>query len=411
MSGTAWVFGGGVPAAGELPPHAESAAQSNGQTGPGRHIVVSVTPGRVRQDGQGMSITGIPRWGSSRPPATPVCLKVFRRFRAGDLSVPQVHKSARGSPRRAAWRSRGGGRAVPGGGSERARRAAQARRLPPMSPPVRCRERRWRSRGRARPGPGGSSATASIATAARSGTRPRPGSPCRACDVGRATPSRCARSTPPGRQSRRAVAGCGPPPAHLAIPSRRQRRRASPSPSHRRRGSTSRGCPRPTTSASRAIGCRGTALGRAHSRDEHLGRRARVRHDLHIHRRGVRRRRERVAAGSISASTAACPAPTPCTGVAVRPGDDLEALAATKPVATVFCIAPGTYRVHSEIRPRDGQQFIGTGPGVVITGGVPLAGFAHSARSGPRRGRRPPPPTPRRCARRRGRWRSISWAG
>ena len=92
---------------------------------------------------------------------------------------------------------------------------------------------------------------------------------------------------------------------------------------------------------------------------------------------------------SISASTEACPAPTPCTGVAVGPGDDLETLAATKPAATVFCIAPGTYRVHSEIRPRDGQQFIGTGPGVVITGGVPLDGLRPFGRaSGPRRGRR-----------------------
>ena len=81
---------------------------------------------------------------------------------------------------------------------------------------------------------------------------------------------------------------------------------------------------------------------------------------------------------SIKASTEACPAPTPCTGVAVRPGDDLETLAATKPVATVFCIAPGTYRVRSEIRARDGQQFIGTAPGVVITGGVPLTSFVHS---------------------------------
>src|SRR4249920_810624 len=81
---------------------------------------------------------------------------------------------------------------------------------------------------------------------------------------------------------------------------------------------------------------------------------------------------------SITASTEACPAPTPCSGVAVGPGDDLETLAATKPAATVFCIAPGTYRVRSEIRARDGQQFIGTGPGVVITGGVPLTTFVHS---------------------------------
>ena len=76
-------------------------------------------------------------------------------------------------------------------------------------------------------------------------------------------------------------------------------------------------------------------------------------------------------AASLTATTAACPAPAPCTGVAVAPGADLEALAATRPAGTVFCIAPGTYRVRSQIQPRDGQQFVGTGPGVVITGGVP----------------------------------------
>ena len=83
-------------------------------------------------------------------------------------------------------------------------------------------------------------------------------------------------------------------------------------------------------------------------------------------------------AASLTATTAACPAPAPCTGVAVAPGADLEALAATRPAGTVFCIAPGTYRVRSQIQPRDGQQFVGTGPGVVITGGVPLTGFAPS---------------------------------
>ena len=81
---------------------------------------------------------------------------------------------------------------------------------------------------------------------------------------------------------------------------------------------------------------------------------------------------------AISATTAACPAPAPCSGVAVGPGADLETLAATKPAGTVFCIAPGTYRVRDRISPRDGQKFIGTGPGVVITGGAPLTSFVHS---------------------------------
>jgi parallel beta-helix repeat protein len=81
---------------------------------------------------------------------------------------------------------------------------------------------------------------------------------------------------------------------------------------------------------------------------------------------------------SLTASTAACAPPAQCAGVAVVPGTDLEALVAAKPAGTVFCIAPGTYRVQSEIKARDGQQFIGTGPGVVITGGMQLSGFVHS---------------------------------
>jgi parallel beta-helix repeat protein len=90
------------------------------------------------------------------------------------------------------------------------------------------------------------------------------------------------------------------------------------------------------------------------------------------------------AAGNVSppatlnAGTDPCPAPEPCSGVAVAPGDDLEGLAAAWPAGTVFCIAPGTYRVRHQIKPRDGQEFIGTGPGVVITGGVPLSGFTRT---------------------------------
>jgi parallel beta-helix repeat protein len=81
---------------------------------------------------------------------------------------------------------------------------------------------------------------------------------------------------------------------------------------------------------------------------------------------------------SMTATTAACAPPAQCAGVAVSPGDDLAALAAANPAGTVFCIAPGTYRVGSQIKPRDGQQFIGTGPDVVITGGTQLSGFTHT---------------------------------
>lgn len=84
------------------------------------------------------------------------------------------------------------------------------------------------------------------------------------------------------------------------------------------------------------------------------------------------------APATLTAATAACTPPASCDGVAVAPGADLAALAAAKPSGTTFCIAPGSYRLLSAVRPRDGQQFIGTGPGVDITGGVALTNFVGS---------------------------------
>ena len=81
---------------------------------------------------------------------------------------------------------------------------------------------------------------------------------------------------------------------------------------------------------------------------------------------------------SVAGSTAPCPGTPPCSGVDVTPASDLEALAAANSAGTIFCLAPGVYRIAHEIKPNDGQQFIGTGPGVVITGGTRLTSFTQT---------------------------------
>ncbi|MGH2776244.1 MAG: hypothetical protein ACRDJT_12540, partial [Actinomycetota bacterium] len=52
-----------------------------------------------------------------------------------------------------------------------------------------------------------------------------------------------------------------------------------------------------------------------------------------------------------------------CEGVAVKPGDNLANVAASKPAGTTFCIAGGAYRVSSQIVVDSRDRFVGESPG------------------------------------------------
>ncbi|MGH9195296.1 MAG: right-handed parallel beta-helix repeat-containing protein, partial [Acidimicrobiia bacterium] len=63
-------------------------------------------------------------------------------------------------------------------------------------------------------------------------------------------------------------------------------------------------------------------------------------------------------------------APTGCTGVAVRPGDDIQAKLNGKPDGTVFCLAAGTYRMTTTLVPKTSQQLVGDASGPAILSGA-----------------------------------------
>lgn len=50
---------------------------------------------------------------------------------------------------------------------------------------------------------------------------------------------------------------------------------------------------------------------------------------------------------------------TGCSGVAVSPGDNLAAVAASKPPGTTFCVRDGRYSVRKPIRVQSGDSFVG----------------------------------------------------
>jgi Right handed beta helix region len=71
---------------------------------------------------------------------------------------------------------------------------------------------------------------------------------------------------------------------------------------------------------------------------------------------------------------AAAPASYPCSGVDVAPGANVQALLDANPEETAFCLAPGTYRLSSHLRPKRGQKLIGA-PGAVLNGSKVVTGF------------------------------------
>ena len=52
---------------------------------------------------------------------------------------------------------------------------------------------------------------------------------------------------------------------------------------------------------------------------------------------------------------------TDCSGVQVRPGDDIQALLNANPEGTTFCLAPGEYRLTTALTPKNNQRIIGLG--------------------------------------------------
>jgi hypothetical protein len=74
---------------------------------------------------------------------------------------------------------------------------------------------------------------------------------------------------------------------------------------------------------------------------------------------------------SVGAGEAGSPAPgsppTPCTGIRVRPGDDLQHASDTHPEGATFCLMAGVHRLASVV-PKPGQRFVGEGEATVLTG-------------------------------------------
>lgn len=63
------------------------------------------------------------------------------------------------------------------------------------------------------------------------------------------------------------------------------------------------------------------------------------------------------------------PVPPVLTGVAVNPGDDIQALITANPTNTTFVLASGTYRLQS-LTPKNGDIFTGAGVGLTVLRGA-----------------------------------------
>jgi hypothetical protein len=57
---------------------------------------------------------------------------------------------------------------------------------------------------------------------------------------------------------------------------------------------------------------------------------------------------------------------TPCSGVSLSPGQDIQAAIDTNPPGTTLCLAAGTYRLQ-QVVPKDDDRFIGQ-PGAIMSG-------------------------------------------
>ncbi|NUR99609.1 MAG: right-handed parallel beta-helix repeat-containing protein, partial [Kribbellaceae bacterium] len=78
----------------------------------------------------------------------------------------------------------------------------------------------------------------------------------------------------------------------------------------------------------------------------------------------------------------------PCSGVVIKPGQDAASIVSSEPAGTTFCFAAGVHRITSTIRPK-ANQVLASAKRAVLTGSVPLSGWARSGSAWVTRGALP----------------------
>jgi parallel beta-helix repeat protein len=67
----------------------------------------------------------------------------------------------------------------------------------------------------------------------------------------------------------------------------------------------------------------------------------------------------RVIGAPAGTTTGVGPIPMPCSGVTIRPGDDIQTIIDADPGGTIFCIGAGLYRLPAPLIAKSGDVFIG----------------------------------------------------
>jgi parallel beta-helix repeat protein len=72
---------------------------------------------------------------------------------------------------------------------------------------------------------------------------------------------------------------------------------------------------------------------------------------------------------------------SPCSGVVVTPGQDIQAAIDNNPSGATICLQPGTYRLSSALSPRDGDTLDGAGRQAILNGAQVVSGWQPSGLS------------------------------
>ncbi|MGW6198349.1 right-handed parallel beta-helix repeat-containing protein [Kribbella sp. NPDC055110] len=67
----------------------------------------------------------------------------------------------------------------------------------------------------------------------------------------------------------------------------------------------------------------------------------------------------------------------PCVGTVIKPGQNAQSIVNSKPAGTTFCFAAGLHRISATIRPK-ANQVLASAQRAVLTGSIPLTGWARS---------------------------------